>query len=36
VYYNGRCAYANWCDIPADGLDVLVLVDLLLVGDDPN
>jgi hypothetical protein len=31
VYYNGGCAYANGCDVSAEGLDTLALV-----GDDPN
>jgi hypothetical protein len=30
VYYN------EGCDVSAEGLDILALVDLLLVGDDPN
>jgi hypothetical protein len=36
VYNNGGCAYANRCDVSAEGLDMLAVVDLLLVGDDPN
>jgi hypothetical protein len=36
MYYNGGCAYANRCDVSAEGLDMLALVDLVLVGDDPN
>jgi hypothetical protein len=36
LYYNGGCAYANGCDVSAECLDVLKLVDLLLVGDDSN
>jgi len=36
VCHNGGCAYANGCDVSAGGLDMLELVDLLLVGDDPN
>jgi hypothetical protein len=36
VYYNRGCAYTNGCDVLAEGLDLLALVDLLLVADDPN
>jgi len=36
VYYNGGCAYANGCDVSAEGLDMISLVDMLLLGDDPN
>jgi hypothetical protein len=36
VYYNEGCAYANGCDVSAEGLDILAMVDLLLVGGDPN
>jgi hypothetical protein len=36
VYYNVGCAYANRCDVSVEGLDMLPLVDLLLVGDDPH
>jgi hypothetical protein len=36
VYYNRGCAYANGCYVSAEGLDMLALVELLLVGDDPN
>jgi hypothetical protein len=36
VHHNGECANANGCDVSVEGLDMLALVDLLLVGDDPN
>jgi hypothetical protein len=36
AYYNGGCAYANACDISAESLDIIAIVDLLLVGDDPK
>jgi len=36
LYTITGCAYANRCDVSAEGLDMLALVDLLLVGDDPN
>jgi hypothetical protein len=36
VYYNEGCAYTKGCVVSAEGLDMLALVDLLLVGDDPN
>jgi hypothetical protein len=28
--------YADGCDVLVEGLDMLALVDLLMVGDDPN
>jgi len=34
--YNGGCADANGCDVSAESLDILALMDLLLVGDEPN
>jgi hypothetical protein len=34
VYYNEGCADVNGCDVSAEGLDMLALVALLLVGDD--
>jgi len=36
VYCNEGCAYATVCDVSAEDLDMLALVDLLRVGDDPN
>jgi hypothetical protein len=36
VCYNGECAFTNGCDVWAEGLDMLALVDLLLVVVDPN
>jgi hypothetical protein len=36
VYCHKGYAYANVCDVSAEGLDMLALVDLFLVGDDPN
>jgi hypothetical protein len=36
VYYNDGCAYANECDVSAEGLDMVAVVDLLLVRNDPN
>jgi hypothetical protein len=36
VSYNGGFAYVNGCDVSTDDLDMLALVDLLLVENDPN
>jgi hypothetical protein len=36
VYHNGGYAYGNVSDVSAESLDMLALVYLLLVGDDPN
>jgi len=36
LYHKGGCAYANGCDVSAEGHYMLAVVDLLLVGDDPN
>jgi hypothetical protein len=36
VYYNGGHASANACDMSAEDLDVLAVVDFMMVGNDPE